>query len=106
VTLPVTGLFAWDEGVPVRRKVTQCALSRVCGCCGTPLGRPVAFVGDPDEVARNTFHFPPLHASCADDVRRELGPDLAVVLTSGFEFVRPAADDHDPLPRFVPNSLL
>lgn len=98
--------FAWDEGALVRRKVVQCALSRVCGGCGRPLGRPIAFVGDADEVVRNVFHRPPLHTTCADDVRRELGDDRSVVLTSGFEFVRPAAHDLDPEPRFVPNSLL
>ncbi|MDO9457068.1 hypothetical protein [Nocardioides sp.] len=102
----VTDLFAWDEGVLLRRKVTQCALSRVCGGCGTPLGRPIAFVGSADEVARNEFHAPPLHATCADDVRRALEPSWEVVLTSGFEFVRPASDDLDPLARFQPNSLI
>ena len=98
--------FAWAEGALDRRKVTQCALSRVCGGCGRPLGRPIAFLGDADEVARNAFHAPPLHASCADDVRRALDPTWQVVLTSGFEYVRPATDDLDPHPTFQPNSLL
>ena len=104
-----TALFAWEEGALVKRKVVQCALSRVCGRCGTSLGRPIAFTGDADEVARNEFHAPPLHATCADDVRRALDPagdTLQVVLTSGFEFVRPASTDLDQQPRFVPNSLL
>ncbi len=102
----MSALFAWDEGALVRRTVTQCALSRVCGGCGTSLGRPIAFVGTADEVARNAFHAPPLHATCADDVRRALEPTWEVVLTSGFEYVRPVAGDPDPLPRFVPNSVL
>jgi hypothetical protein len=102
----VSGLFAWEEGALVRRKVTQCALSRVCGACGTPLGRPIAFVGTSREVGRNEFHAPPLHATCADDVRRALEPTWEVVLTSGFEFVRPGPSDLDPLPRFSPNSVL
>lgn len=107
MTAPKTTLFAWDGGdTLVRRRVTQCALSRVCGGCGESLGRPIAFVGPADEVARNAFHAPPMHATCADDVRRELDPTWEVVLTSGFEFVRPAAADLDPLPRFVPNSLI
>lgn len=99
-------LFAWDEGVLVRRTVTQCALSRVCGGCGTSLGRPIAFVGTAEEVGRNEFHAPPLHATCADDVRRTLEPTWEVVLTSGFEFIRPVAGDLDPLPRFAPNSVI
>jgi hypothetical protein len=102
----MNALFAWDGGALLRRKVTQCALSRVCGGCGRSLGRPVAFVGDADEVARNEFHAPPLHTTCADDVRRELDRAWEVVLTSGFEFVRPAADDLDKEPRFRPNSLI
>ena len=99
-------LFAWDEGVLVRRKVVQCALSRVCAGCGRPLGRPLVLVGTPSEVGRNEFHAPPMHATCAEDARRELDPTWEVVQTSGFEFVRPGADDPDPLPRFVPNSLI
>ncbi|MCW2543217.1 MAG: hypothetical protein JWM40_769, partial [Frankiales bacterium] len=29
-----------------------------------------------------------------------------LVLTAGFEFVRPGRDDVDPEPRFAPNQLL
>ena len=92
-----------------RRRVTQCALSRVCGSCGASLGRPVAFAGTEDEVARNAFHFPPLHEGCARDlVARAAGEGLAwtVVATSGFEYVRPGREDTDPRPTFRPNSLL
>ncbi len=99
-------LFAWPDGVLDPRKVTQCALSRVCGGCGRSLGRPIAFVGPGEEVARNAFHAPPLHATCADDVRRLVAPSWEVVLTAGFEYVRPARDDTDRRPRFEPNSLL
>lgn len=28
--------------------VTRCALSRICGVCAEPLGRPIAFVGTPE----------------------------------------------------------
>jgi hypothetical protein len=91
---------SWD-----RRWVTQCALSRICGACAESLGRPVAFVGTPDEVARNAFHAPPLHAGCAADVCREADadPSWQVVETSGFEFVRPAREDDDRRPTFQPN---
>ena len=92
--------FAWEEGALVRRKVTQCALSRICGGCGTPLGRPIAFVGTPAEVARNEFHAPPLHAGCADDVRGALDPSWLVVHTAAFEFVRPGRGDLDQQVRF------
>lgn len=102
----MTELFAWPDGELSRRRVVQCALSRICGACGASLGRPIAFVGGADEVARNEFHGPPLHTACADDVRRVLAGDLETVLTSGFEFVRPAFDDLDQQVRCAPNSLL
>ena len=101
-----TMLFAWEDGVLDRRRVTQCALSRVCGGCGLSLGRPIAFVGTAEEVARNELHAPPLHASCADDVRRALDPSWEVVLTGGFEFLRPGRDDVDRSVRFAPNSVI
>lgn len=99
-------LFAWPAGDLDRRRVTQCALARVCGACQQSLGRPIAFVGTAEEVARNAFHAPPLHSSCAAQVVAVLGPEHRVVRTSGFEFVRPAGGDPDPSPRFVPNSLI
>ena len=40
--------FAWPDGTLDRRRVVQCALSRVCGGCGRSLGRPIAFVGTED----------------------------------------------------------
>jgi len=101
------------------KRVTQCALSRICGVCGTPLGRPIAFVGTPEEIGRNAFHFPPLHLGCANDLlpvanRSEvgvLGRDEAtttwsLVTTAGFEFVRAGRGDLDKRPTFEPNSLL
>ena len=91
-----------------RAWVTQCALSRICGVCERPLGRPIAFVGTAEEVGRNAFHLPPLHVECA---RRSMGEQLLaesteLVTTAGFEFVRPAKEDVDRRPTFQPNSLL
>lgn len=104
----MTQLFAWEEGALVRRKVIQCALERLCGVCGGPLGRPIAFVGTPREVGRNAFHAPPLHAECVALLRAHTvaDPDWQLVNTAGFEFVRPVRNDLDPDPRFEPNSLL
>jgi hypothetical protein len=91
-----------------RSWVTQCALSRICGGCAMSLGRPVVFLGTPEEVARNAFHLPPMHLGCAEELLRAPGadPDWQLVTTSGFEFVRPAKEDLDREPRFEPNSLL
>jgi len=103
----VTQLFAWGDSLDdlVGPRVTQCALSRICGGCGRPLGRPIAFVGTPSEVGRNAFHAPPLHEACASDLLGERG-DWELVTTAGFEFVRPGREDDDPRPTFQPNSLL
>lgn len=91
-----------------RSWVIQCALARICGGCAMSLGRPVAFLGSDDEVARNAFHLPPLHIACARELQRSsgAGADWQVVLTAGFEFARPGRDDADQRPRFLPNSLL
>lgn len=86
-----------------RRWVTQCALSRICGVCERPLGRPIAFVGTAEEVGRNAFHLPPLHLECTPSL---LGDAMQVVTTAGFEFVRPTSYDEDRRPTFQPNSLL
>ena len=94
--------------VTAARWVTQCALSRICGSCAESLGRPVAFLGTPEEVARNAFHLPPMHVDCAEALRRtpDADPTWALVRTAGFEFVRPAREDEDRRPTFQPNSLL
>ncbi len=91
-----------------RRWVTQCALSRICGGCAMSLGRPIAFLGTPVEVARNAYHLPPMHVGCAEELRRTPGADPAweLVTTAGFEFVRPNSDEAEHRPTFQPNSLL
>jgi hypothetical protein len=100
------------------RRVTQCALSRVCGVCGSGLGRPIAFLGTELERDRNAFHFPPSHVECAEAlagwVSGVRGPLLGqdevegwvLVTTASFEFVRPAKEDLDPRPTFQPTALL
>lgn len=102
--------FAWERDDAgdlqlVARRVTQCALSRICGACAESLGRPVAFVGDDLEIGRNAFHAPPLHLTCAADLAARID-HWRVVTTSGFEFVRATAEDEDRRPVFSPNSLL
>ncbi|WP_027862850.1 hypothetical protein [Marmoricola sp. URHB0036] len=101
-----------------KRKVTQCALSRICGVCGDSLARPVAFLGSEDEAERNEFHFPPTHRACAEAAIEVWGSrsaslghasqpsSWALVTTSGFEFVRPTAEWVDRRPVFAPNSVI
>jgi hypothetical protein len=101
------------------RRVTQCALSRVCGVCGAGLGRPITFLGSRLEVDRNAFHLPPAHLECAEALAAAyagvtepvLGQTYPVeawvlVTTGGFEFVRAAREDLDRRPTFQPNSIL
>lgn len=104
-----------------KARVTQCALSRICGSCGEGLDRPLAFVGTAEEDARNAFHFPPLHPACADRLAatlrdqgipvpgRAAAPaagqartDPVVITCAAFEFVRPTAADLDRRPVFTP----
>lgn len=100
-----------------RGRVTQCALSRVCGVCGATLGRPIAFLGSPQEEDRNAFHFPPTHLACAEALLAAydgvpaavLGQPApleawSVVTTAAFEFVRPGREDADRRPTFQPHA--
>jgi hypothetical protein len=113
--VPVPFACAYDDGraslsLLNGKRVTQCALSRICGVCGTGLDRPIAFVGTAAEDARNAFHFPPLHLGCAETLAAALvehgvpvpgqepaGPAVAplVVACAAFEIVRPTAADLD-----------
>lgn len=101
-----------------KRRVTQCALSRVCGVCGSGLGRPIAFLGSPLEADRNAFHFPPAHLDCADALltayagvsepvlgQEQAGP-WVLVTTASFEFVRANREDLDRRPSFQPSAIL
>lgn len=102
--------------VIIKARAIRCALSRVCGVCGLPLGRPVAFVGSDQEAAAVEFAFPPCHAACAEEVLSELGPRGAVLgrsqapdewvllTTAGFDLVRPTRRG-GPV-SFRPNSVI
>ncbi len=121
--VPVPFAAGTEPGASVRdldkRRVTQCALSRVCGVCGATLGRPLAFLGSRRELDRMAFHLPPTHVACAESLRAAyagvlepvLGQDAppgewVLVTTASFEFVRPGRDDVDRRPVFEPNQIL
>ena len=55
----------YSLGAMNRKRVIQCALSRICGMCGLPLHNPVVFLGTADDADRNDFRVPPLHLECA-----------------------------------------
>ena len=102
-----------------KKRVTQCALSRICGICGDSLGRPVAFLGPRDELHRLAFHFPPVHLECGEAVlgsvrgaksgvlgQRAPVERWVLVTTGGFEHERAQAQDLDRCPTFRPNSVI
>jgi hypothetical protein len=102
-----------------KRKVAQCALSRICGVCGDSLARPVAFLGSEVEADRNAFHFPPAHVRCAEAAHTVWAEGYSVALghsspperwalvtTSGFEYIRPMGESEDKRPVFSPNSVI
>jgi hypothetical protein len=102
-----------------RRKVTQCALSRICGVCGDSLARPVAFLGSVLEADSNAFHFPPAHVQCAEAALAVWAEGYSVALgqpsppegwalvtTSGFEYIRPTGESRDRRAVFAPNSVI
>src|SRR5207253_138364 len=84
---PAGGVVMLTEAARVHERswVTQCALSRICGGCARSLGRPVAFLGTPEEVGRNAFHLPPMHVACADELASRPDADARwqLVTTAG-----------------------
>lgn len=104
-----------DVAAVVKKRAIRCALSRVCGVCGEPLSRPIAFVGPEAEAQVGLFAFPPTHLGCARSAVDALGdgPGLghppvmgpwALVTTGGFDLIRPTRRG-DPV-HFHPNSAL
>jgi hypothetical protein len=99
-----------------RKRVIQCALSRICGICGLSLDNPVVFVGTAEDADRNDFRVPPLHLECARAALAlypRLAPPVlgyarrsgswALVVTGGFELERPTVRG-EPV-TFRPNSI-
>ena len=109
---------AVDLASVVKKRVVQCALSRICGLCGRSLSWGVTFLGSPAEAEANLFHFPPLHRSCAEAAlavypalgvpvlgQQRVLTEWALVVTGGFELIRPASREGDMRMAFRPNSV-
>lgn len=121
---PVPYVCEDDDGrgslrVLSKKRVIQCALSRICAVCGETLDHPLVLLGTREELDRMEFHVPPVHEACGDAVAAAvvgapfgvLGQDGPVerwvlVSTGGFEHERPQRFDPDLRPRFRPNRLL
>ncbi len=59
----MTTPFAWGDSLDdlVGARVTQCALSRICGVVRAAARPADRLRRHADEVGRNAFHRPPLH---------------------------------------------
>jgi hypothetical protein len=65
----------YDFGVVNRRRSIQCALSRLCGMCGSSLEYDIAFLGGPKAAESRSYTDPPMHVGCAE-AALELCPHL------------------------------
>lgn len=106
-----------DHAVVVKRRAIRCALSRICGICGSTLSRPVTFLGSEEESAAGNFTFPPTHLGCAHEALELFGPiggrhlghpeaplRWSLVTTGGFDVVRPTR--RGGAVTFRPNSVI
>ena len=57
---------SYDFGAINRRRSIQCALSRLCGMCGTSLEYDIAFLGGPKAAESRSYTDPPMHVACAE----------------------------------------
>ncbi|MEP6816672.1 MAG: hypothetical protein ABI873_14090 [Marmoricola sp.] len=122
--VPVPFACEYDDGrasvtLLNKKRVIQCALSRICGVCGGSLGQPVGLLGSADELGRLAFHFPPVHPDCGQAIATAcsgaafgvLGQESplttwVLVTTGGFEHERPQSHATDLRPTFRPNSVV
>lgn len=79
--LPIPFVNSFDDGshdfgAINRRKSIQCALSRLCGMCGTSLEYDIAFLGGPKAAESRSYTDPPMHVDCAE-AALDLCPHLA-----------------------------
>jgi hypothetical protein len=72
---------SYEFGVINRRRSIQCALSRLCGMCGTSLEYDIAFLGGPKAAESRAYTDPPMHVACAE-AALTLCPHLARHTTS------------------------
>lgn len=69
--LPIPFVYEYEDGTHDfgainRRRSIQCALSRLCGMCGTSLEYDIAFLGGPKAAETRAFTDPPMHVGCAE----------------------------------------
>jgi hypothetical protein len=118
---PVPFVHEYDDGtydldVLNARRVTQCALSRVCAMCAQTLAFPLAFLGDQEAADRRSYRYPPMHVPCAETAVRLYPPTPAaatgrgddawvMLLTGSFQVERPSRRGDPTLFRPAPGEV-
>ena len=95
------------------KRVTQCALSRVCAMCAQTLAFPLAFLGDEEEARTRTYAYPPMHEDCAQAALRlyprpetdDGGKGWVMLLTGSFQVERPSRRGDPTLFRPAPGEV-
>jgi hypothetical protein len=118
---PVPFVHEYDDGSYDleqlnRKRVTQCALSRVCAMCAQTLAFPLAFLGDQQAADQRAYTCPPMHASCAEAAVGLYPPTPAstagrpvdawvMLLTGSFQVERPSRRGDPTLFRPAPGEV-
>lgn len=116
---PVPFVHEYDDGAYDldrlnAKRVTQCALSRVCAMCAQTLDFPLAFLGDQQAADERRYAYPPMHVSCAEAAVRLYPPTPAatagrpadawvMLLTGSFQVERPSRRGDPTLFRPAPS---
>jgi hypothetical protein len=103
---PVPFVHEYDDGTYDldalnSKRVTQCALSRVCAMCAQTLAYPLAFLGDQQAADERSYAYPPMHVACAEAAVRLYPPTPAattgrpveawvMLLAGSFQVERPS----------------
>ena len=106
----------YDLGRLNAKRVTQCALSRVCAMCAQTLSFPLAFLGDQQAADQRAYTYPPMHTACAEAAVGLYPPtpastagrpvDAWVMLLSGsFQVERPSRRGDPTLVRPAPGDV-
>ena len=118
---PVPFVHEYDDGTYDLdhlngRRVTQCALSRVCAMCAQTLEFPLAFLGDDQAADERSYPCPPMHVACAEAAVRLYPPTPAstagraadawvMLLTGSFQVERPSRRGDPTLFRPAPGEV-
>jgi hypothetical protein len=116
---PVPFVHEYDDGsydltTVNPRRVTQCALSRVCAMCAQSLDYPLAFLGGEEDAQTHTYAYPPMHLGCAEAAVRLYPPpehadgrpgSWVMTVTGSFQVERPSRRGEPTVFRAAPGEV-